>query len=150
MTTTTTTVHRLTQRRPAVLKRVVSAAALCCALACASVNAELALNPKAHIRAGSAGVDRASAIDSIRVPKPRTLPGPTRRDPTGNGQPPINVSFVIGSSGSVDDDGCEGAGSGLCASAVRVADNGHFYLQEFSMFYVVGAGIRLPDDVKEF
>ena len=68
-------------------------------------------------------------------------------------QPPIALILAAGSKSAIDseNDGCDGGGSELCASATGTNPaKGNFYIQEFSMFYVVGSGIRLPDDVAEF
>ena len=135
--------------------RTVAAATFCGLLTCSVVNADVSPRSiKSQIRTTDIALNRSFVDGSISHPRPGiTPPPPTRHDPTPIVQPPIALILAAGSKSAIDsdDDSCEGAATGICASASgKSQGKGNFYIQEFSMFYVVGSGIRLPDDVTEF
>lgn len=137
------------------LKRTVTIAALCALLIGNNANAEVTPRIiKSQLRTSNVVFDRSFVDSSISLPKPNIAPPPSAgHDPAPNVQPPIALILAAGSKSALDsdDDGCDGGGDGLCASAGgKSPAQGNFYIQEFSMFYVVGSGIRLPDDVAEF
>ena len=134
--------------------RTVTAATFYGLLTCSVVNADVSSRSiKSQIRTSDVALDTSFVDGPISHPRPGiTPPPPTRNDPTPIVQP-IALILAAGSKSAIDsdDDGCEGAATGICASASgNRQGKGIFYIQEFSMFYVVGSGIRLPDDVTEF
>lgn len=138
-----------------IFARTVAAATFCGLLTCGTVNADVSPRSiKSQFRTSDVALDRSFVDGSISHPRPNiTPPPPTRHDPTPGVQPPIALILAAGSKSAIDsdDDSCEGAATGICASASgHRPKKGNFYIQEFSMFYVVGSGIRLPDDVAEF
>ena len=155
MKSITTTVNDQNRPRFPILAGVIKAASFCFVLGCGAVSADVAHNSKIDSHRVSLNSNRTfsfdTSFDAIRVAKPRIIPDLTGFDPPGASPPPIRLILSASSMSATDEDGCGGSASETCTvtTAANLGKSG-FYIQEFSMFYVVGSGIRLPDDAKEF